>query len=184
MMPWLVLSLDLCSITPFDLFDLDVKQDRRLVGPGVHIFQLISAGIHFQATTLIESTWANLTFSWYTNKKNKKRGWKQFWSSRSSLSKNRTGILWRRLCVVCEMKLSRQIVVSFSVFLISFFLLKHFLNYWRSFGRLAMESEKLKSAKTSHDNNVTRINRIFNNLQAIKMNHEGQGVPIITLCQK
>ena len=184
MMPWLVLSLDLCSITPFDLFDLDVKQDRRLVGPGVHIFQLISAGIHFQATTLIESTWANLTFSWYTNKKNKKRGWKKFWSSRSSLSKNRTGILWRRLCVVCEMKLSRQIVVSFSVFLISFFLMKHLLNYWRSFGRLAMESEKLRGAKTSLDNNVTRINRIFNNLQAIKMNHEGQGVPIITMCKK
>ena len=62
--------------------------------------------------------------------------------------------------------------------------MKHLLNYWRSLGRLAMESEKLKSAKTSLDNNVTRINRIFNNLQAIKMNHEGQGVPIITLCQK
>ena len=183
--PWFVLSLDLCSITPFDktdLFDLDVKQDRRLVGPGVHIFQLISAGIHFQATTLIESTWANLTFSW--EKKNKKRDWKQFWSSRSSPSKNRTGILWRRLCVVCEMKLSRQILFSFSVFLISFFLMKHLLNYWRSFGRIAMESEKLKSAKTSLDNNVTRINRIFNNLQAIKMNHEGQGVPIIAMCQK
>ena len=178
-----MLSLDLCSITPFDktdLFDLDVKQDRRLVGPGVHIFQLISAGIHFQATTLKESTWANLTFSWYTKKKNKERDWKHFLSSLPS--KNRTGILWRSLCVVCEMKLSRQIVFSFSVFLISFFLMKHLLNYWRSLGRLAMESEKLKSAKTSLDNNVTRINRIFNNLQAIKMNHEGQGVPIITMC--
>ena len=74
MMPLICAILGLrCSITPFDktdLFDLDVKQDRRLVGPGVHIFQLISAGIHFQATTLIESTWANLTFSW--EKKNKK----------------------------------------------------------------------------------------------------------------